>query len=586
MSAMDRFGWSLLHFLWQGTIIVALYAAARRTARGCSPNLRYILACGALAVMAVAPIATWFVLAPGPTLPVTAGHAVAPAVGASAGGFASTVAVVGFAPQQRYLPWVVAIWFAGALAFWIRLLGGWIFTVRLRTALASPAPERWQQTLERLKARLRVTAPVRLLTSALVATPVVVGWLRPVVLVPASALTGLPPEQIEALLIHELAHIRRADYFVNLLQGMVESLLFYHPAVWWISGQIRIEREMCCDDVAVSMCGDALTYVSALAQLESARPAHLRTAIAANGGSLADRIARLLGASRATTRTSAGPGIAAGAMLLAITAIAVFAQPAARSKFEVASIKPSVETGFQRVRTPPGRLSAVATVRLMMQNAYALQSFQIVNAPEWAASERYEVEAKANSDVGRAQIFLMLQSLLEDRFHLKAHRETRELPVYALVPSKGGVKLPSPKEGSCVAGDPSPNWVGGRIAVPGGPATVLPCGGVVVTMETSSGALLHGGRVLMPELIRTLSLVLGRVVIDKTGVTDAFDLRLEFLPDATSSALPPPPPGAPFDPNVPSILAAVQEQLGLKLESAHGPVDVLVIDHVERPAAN
>src|SRR6185295_2411884 len=126
-----------------------------------------------------------------------------------------------------------------------------------------------------------------------VQAPTVVGWLRPVVLVPVGALAGLPADQVEALLLHELAHIRRHDYLVNILQNVAESLLFYHPAVWWISGHIRAERELCCDDMAVFVCGDSLSYARALAQLESFRPAQV-SALAANGGSLADRIARLL----------------------------------------------------------------------------------------------------------------------------------------------------------------------------------------------------------------------------------------------------------------------------------------------------
>jgi len=489
MSAIDRFGWTLLHFLWEGAILAALNAAVRRAARGSSPNTRYLLACGTLAAMAAAPVVTWMALTPTATLGAPAGHAATPAVAVSAGGFASTITFSPLAQQQSYLPWVVAIWFAGALAFWIRLVGGWMMTVRLRTVLASPAPEQWQHTLDRLKSRLRVAAPVRLLTSAVVAAPAVIGWLRPVVLVPAGALTGLLPDQIEALLIHELAHIRRADYFVNLLQGMVEALLFYHPAVWWISGQIRVEREMCCDDVAVSMCGDALTYASALAQLESARPAHLRTAMAANGGRLVDRIARLLGQPR-PSHLSSTPGIGA-LLLLAATAIAILAQPGSRPKFEVASVKPAMDMGFMRVRALPGRLSATSSVRLLMQNAYTLQPFQIVNGPGWLESERYEIEAKANGDVGRAQIFLMLQSLLEERFQLKVHRETRELPVYALTAARGGLKLPAPKEGSCVAIDPNAapaEWVGGRMQPPGrGAAAPAPCGTINIMLEPYAG---------------------------------------------------------------------------------------------------
>ncbi len=144
---------------------------------------------------------------------------------------------------------------------------------------------------------------------------------------PIGALAGLPPEQVEALLIHELAHIRRHDYLVNILQGVVETLLFYHPAVWWVSGHIRVEREMCCDDIAVSVSGDVFTYASALAELESFRPAHLPTAahvaIGADGGSLANRIGRLLGQSRPAANSASGPGVVFSAVLIGAATCAV-----------------------------------------------------------------------------------------------------------------------------------------------------------------------------------------------------------------------------------------------------------------------
>ena len=301
---VERLGWTLLHFLWQGVLIAAVYAAIRKwMAHSAGPHARYLLACAALAGMAAAPLITWSLLGPAAAarVPVPAHFAAtASAVSAPAGATSAAWLYSGVprALPEPLLPWVVAIWLAGAMAFWLRLVGGWIWAVRLRSRLVRPAPREWQQALDRLKTRIRVSRPVRLLVSSLVQAPAVVGWLRPVVLVPVGALTGLPPEQIEALLLHELAHIRRHDYLVNIVQSVVEALLFYHPAVWWVSGHIRAERELCCDDVAVSVSGDALTYARALAELESARPAHLGAAMAATGGSLAHRIARLLGQPR------------------------------------------------------------------------------------------------------------------------------------------------------------------------------------------------------------------------------------------------------------------------------------------------
>ena len=300
---VERLGWTLVHFLWQGLLISGLYAGARRgVARGSRPNTRYLLACAAMAVMMAAPLVTWGLLRPANTTSDYADrlHSVPPAVLNAAAillpaSVATSASVVQAGP---FLTWVVAIWLAGAMLCWVRLAGGWAVAARLRRVLVRPAPPEWQQVLDRIATRIGLFRPVRLLVSVLVQAPAVVGWLRPVVLVPAGALAGLPSEHVEALLAHELAHIRRHDYLVNLLQSVAEAVLFYHPAIWWVSGHLRNERELCCDDVAVSVTGDALLYASALAEWESCRPDRLQAALAANGGSLADRIARLLGQSR------------------------------------------------------------------------------------------------------------------------------------------------------------------------------------------------------------------------------------------------------------------------------------------------
>jgi HEAT repeat protein len=185
-------------------------------------------------------------------------------------------------------------------------MGGWLYTQRLKSHKTCLLDDKWWQTLRRLCGQLRVKRPVRLLESALVKVPMVIGWLRPVILLPAGALTGLTTRQLEAIIAHELAHIRRHDYLVNLLQALIETLLFYHPAVWWVSRQIRREREHCCDDLAVAVCGDAFTYARALLEMERLRAGGPQLALAANGGSLMNRIQRLVGAQPQHTNRFAG----------------------------------------------------------------------------------------------------------------------------------------------------------------------------------------------------------------------------------------------------------------------------------------
>jgi uncharacterized protein (TIGR03435 family) len=180
----------------------------------------------------------------------------------------------------------------------------------------------------------------------------------------------------------------------------------------------------------------------------------------------------------------------------------------------------------------------------------------------------------------------MLQSLIEERFQLKTHREMKDLPLFALVPNRGGVSLPPPREGVCVdaAADAAIEWAGGRMAAPGElQAAKGRCGSAIVALGPG-GAQLRGGKIAMSELVRMLSTLVGRPVIDKTGMTALFDVQLDFVPDETTPAMPPPPPGSGIA-GV-SIARALQEQLGLRLESMKGPVEMIVVDQAERPAAN
>jgi beta-lactamase regulating signal transducer with metallopeptidase domain len=309
----ERLGWTLLHFLWQGILVAALYALARALAGGrMSARGRYAIACAALLAMTAAPAVTYWWLG-------TSGHAAPIGDLASPGArqFASGVAYSPVTdPWQQAMPAIVMAWFVGAAGCSLRLLMGFISVAALRRSPHAPVLTEWQQILDRLIERMQVARRVRLLPTDRVDSPSVIGWLRPVILAPVGVLSGLAPQQVEALLAHELAHVRRHDYLVNVLQGIAESLLFYHPAVWWISNQIRTEREHCCDDLAVEASGDVLVYARALATLDSMRPAPFKAALSANDGSLLRRIQRL--ADPVAAHRPAGCGVAwsLGALLL------------------------------------------------------------------------------------------------------------------------------------------------------------------------------------------------------------------------------------------------------------------------------
>jgi uncharacterized protein (TIGR03435 family) len=467
--------------------------------------------------------------------------------------------------------------------------------------LVRQAPPEWQEALRKLGAQIRLSRPVPLLVSALVQVPTVVGWLRPVVLVPVGALGGLPAEYLEALLLHELAHIRRHDYLVNMLQSVAEALLFYHPAVWWVSGHIRAERELCCDDVAVSVFGNALTYASALAHLESCRPSRLSAALAANGGSLADRIARLLGQSRPAVRTGLGPVVVTIAVLLATAAYGLFGQSGTHPAFEVATIKRNdsaqdAATGRRGVAYKPGgRIIATnAPLRLLIQFAYAahdspyqghsdpLGASQVIGGPAWIDSDGYNIEAKPEGNTDQKHAWLMLQTLLADRFRLTLHRETRELPVYNLTAKKSGLKLPPAKDITC------------HSFLPGTTPQPMPgtsdCGYAPLFLS-STELQIEGRKLHMADLVRGLARALGEPVLDKTGFTGEFDIDLNYTDEDIMKS---PGSAAPGDaggnrlragPNL-SIVFAAMDQLGLKLQPAKGAVEVLVVDHAERPTPN
>ncbi|MEZ6093867.1 MAG: M56 family metallopeptidase [Pirellulaceae bacterium] len=193
------------------------------------------------------------------------------------------------------LPWLVAVWLAGVTGLGLRLLMG-VWRVRRwqKRGVEMTSPE-LRQVFERLISKLSLKTPVRLLESLETSVPAVIGVWRPVILIPTSMLTGLTAFELEAVLAHELAHIRRHDYFLNLIQSMVEVVLFYHPVIWWVSAQIRIERENSCDDAAVEICGDRVALARALSKVEAQRHGDSGLAIAASDGSLVRRIRRIVG---------------------------------------------------------------------------------------------------------------------------------------------------------------------------------------------------------------------------------------------------------------------------------------------------
>ena len=419
----------------------------------------------------------------------------------------------------------------------------------------APAPPEWRNALDSLIARTRVSFPVRLVVSGFVQTPAVVGWLRPAILLPAGAIAGIAPEYVEALLAHELAHIRRHDYLVSVAQRVAETLLFYHPAVWWLSRQIDAEREACCDDIAVGLIGDTLTYVSALATLESRRREHLAPLLAANGGSLQRSIARLVSQPPAPAYSLPLAGLMTIGILMGLTVCGLMAQSMdARPAFEVASLKPDKSrTGVDRIkRSRESWVIENVSLKRLIGMAYGVAEGRdyLFKGPDWMDTADFDIAAKFPPDSSDSQVLLMLQRLLDERFKLRLHRESREFSVYALVVDKRGSKV--------------------RPTATPGPYRFSARGGHGVGISVS-----------MAMFANRLAKEVGRPVVDFTGLTGQFDLTLDWKPEGGQQEN----PDAASD--RPSIFSALPEQLGFKLEPRKVSLDVLVVDAgVKTPVEN
>lgn len=332
-SWIQALGWALLHFFWQGALIAVVAAGLMAVPTCRTPRVRHALGLLALLAMLMAPIGTmWAVYGPEVSpLPLTsaditeAGHADVVAQEPMMATELPTETPVtppnlthstpprSFEPVtpprslrsksasywqvQRarmapYVPWAVLLWLAGVLLFAVRNTASWLLVRQMRTHGVSPVPEHVLVTLEALRRRLGIGRVVACLQSSRMSVPCTMGWLKPVILLPASSLLGLDAVQLEAVLAHELAHIRRYDYLANLFQTLAETILFYHPAVWWLSSRIRLERELCCDDLVVQTCADPVAYAEALVRVATLRR-DPELALAATGGDLLHRIRRL-----------------------------------------------------------------------------------------------------------------------------------------------------------------------------------------------------------------------------------------------------------------------------------------------------
>src|SRR5450432_129895 len=362
-SAMHSLGWALLHFLWQGTALAAIAAAAMALCR--RPSTRYAIGVGALVLMLLAPLVTFFVVPLGHSgaadtansSPLAA--AARPTARGRDAASSSTTAITASKALPGFVEgWLVEAWLLGVAFFSLRSAGGFILLERERRKQSRVVEDRILEICYTLQDRIGLTRVISYCECKWLQAPAVIGWFRPVVFLPVSALTGLSESQLEAVIAHELAHIQRFDAFVNVFQVCVETLLFYHPAVWWLNKRIRAEREHCCDEVAVALCGDRVEYARALTLMEEWRSAPV-FAMAANRGPLTERIVRVLGLKtlgagmRGIGLTGSAPCLTA-ALVAGNALIEMAHPPAALAAIQIARI----ETNFVQQHSTASSASA------------------------------------------------------------------------------------------------------------------------------------------------------------------------------------------------------------------------------------
>jgi len=506
---------------------------------------------------------------------------VVPAISASGKNWTSAIPV-----------FLLSVWICGFLVVLFSWARRWL---KIRAAV-------------RAASRLPIEAGLPVLSSRTTLEPGVFGIFRPVLLLPAGITDRLSPAHVRTILMHELCHVRRRDNLAATMHMMVEAIFWFHPLVWWIGSRLVDERERACDEEVLVLGSEPEVYAeSILKACQFYLESPLACVSGITGSDLKSRIVRIM-----TQRFSENLTFCRK-LLLAVVGVAAIAGPLlfglANSQngtdsqatgsgplpsFEVASIKLN-NSGDRRVRlaTPPGRFTAEnVSVKTLIEYAYNVRELQLAGGPSWIDSERYDIDAKSDltpeemrnryPDDPPQALRLMVQSLLADRFKLALSRETKDAPIYVLSVAKGGPKF---HQTALAPPNPTPNAQGA--VAPNGPRRML---------RTVRGQITMGDAPIS-SLAAALSGQVGRLVIDKTGLTGHYDLTLQWAPDESQSrmyggeggapdgrpagvAAPPP------DANGPSIFTALQEQLGLKLESAKGPVETFAIAHIEQPSEN
>jgi uncharacterized protein (TIGR03435 family) len=492
-------------------------------------------------------------------------------------------------PALPLVLWTIwAIGFAGIACSW------WIRWQRINAAVHAGSP-------------VELNLPIPAISSPSFLEPGVFGIFRPVLLLPEGIFAHLTREEWKSVAAHELCHVRHRDNLIAVVQMLVETIFWFHPLIWWVGKRILEERERACDEEVLRSGSDPRTYAKGILKVyELYLESPVACVAGVSGTNIKGRIERIMSNRIVQTLNGAKKFTIAITGMLAVTVPIVVGvmntslshaqlpPTAANPRFEVASVKlckdfdgaPGGRGG--RGTFSPGRIvSNCQSVAGLITAAYVrfadgknfnlFADIPIKGGPDWVNSERYTIAAKAEDNATRATMSgPMMQALLEDRFKLKIHRESREVPIYTLTVAKGGSKLEPFKAGSCIpTGFNTPPDAVQKLA-----AGEKPCrnfGGI-----TGSNWTVDAEGITLDQLSEVyLKFPTGRDVVNRTGLNGRFNIHLKYANPALLDG------AAAADVSLgPSIFAAVQEQLGLKLESASGLGEYIVVDHVERPSEN
>jgi uncharacterized protein (TIGR03435 family) len=509
-------------------------------------------------------------------------------------------AVVAQSPAVLLPGIMAAVWLCGFVGVVLVWCVRWR---RMSVAMRNAVPlldGREVRALRRIESVGGVRKRIEIFLSSASLEPGIFGIARPILVWPEGISAQLDDAHVEAILAHEVGHVRRRDNLFAAIHMLVEAIFWFHPLVWFLGTRLVEEREVACDEEVLELGSERQVYAESILKIcEFCVGSPLACVSGVTGADLKKRIVRIM-TSVASRRLDFRKKLLLGAAgLLAIAVPVAFgvayavprAAPLGRKsqnaganvpeyKYEVASIKPNKSGGNSHSShtTDDEYTSSNASLMRLIRQAYGLQlerrgaeDGRVVGAADWMESESYDIDAKMESSVADALKKLgpvdqnlarqqMLRALLADRFKLAVHTETKEFPVYVLKLAKNGSKLHEAKEGDTYAN-----------------AYKLPNGAAAGPGFHTDNETAAGQGVTTEALAQWLSRRLGRSVVDRTGLTGKYDFTFSWTADEAERS---------GDFSDSPIFEAIQQQLGLKLESGKGPVEIVVIDHAERPSVN